>query len=88
MIDYRVFINFWLGDIHMTPELVLTIEEGCIEDQELLEDVLLEKAKEYLEYENIEIVKFEELTQRDNLYRFEYKDVYEADKARYDYDIE
>lgn len=78
MIDYRCLISMWLGDIQMTPELVLTIEEGYIENQELLEDVLLEKAKEYLEYDDIEIIEFEELTQIEqaNLYRITEDDVY------------
>jgi hypothetical protein len=89
MINYRVFISFWLGDVHITPELILTIEEGYIEDQELLEDVLLEKAKEYLEYDNIEIVGFEELTQTEqaNLYQFTADDVYYNDEYMYKGDI-
>lgn len=89
MIDYRVLISFWIDDIHMTPELTLTIEEGIIEDQELLEDVLLEKAKEYLENEYIELVEFEELkqTEQANLYRITEDDIYYNDEYTYKGDI-
>jgi len=89
MINYRVLVSYWLDDIHMTPELILTIEEGYIEDQELLEDVLLEKAKEYLECENIEIVDFEELTQTEqaNLYQITADDIYYNDEYIYKGDI-
>lgn len=90
MISYRVLASFWLGDIHMTPELILTIEEGYIEDQELLEDVLLEKAKEELENEYIELIEFEELTQTEqaNLYRITEDDVYYQDEYTYKGDVQ
>ena len=90
MIDYKCLISYYVDDIHMTPELILTIEEGIIEDQELLEDVLLEKAKEYLENEYIELVEFEELTQTEqaNLYRITADDVYYNDEYMYKGDIQ
>jgi hypothetical protein len=78
MIDYKVMVNIWVSDLSFQRELILTIEEGYIEDQELLEDVLFEKAKEYLENEYIELVEFEELkqTEQANLYRITENDVY------------
>jgi hypothetical protein len=73
----------------MTRELILTIEEGYIQDQELLEDVLFEKAKEYLENEYIELVEFEELkqTEQANLYRITAEDVYYDDEYTYKGDV-
>lgn len=89
MIDYRVSLSVWIDEIHVQRELVLTIEEGIIENQELLEDVLLEKTKEYFEIDDIEIVEFEELTQTEqaNLYRITADDVYYNDEYMYKGDI-
>jgi len=86
MIDYIVNFTYWIGDVNMSGDTIITIKEGIIEDKELLEDVILENLKEKVDQDGIEIVDFEELIQNDNLYRFEYKDVYEIDKTRYDYD--
>lgn len=90
MTDYKVIVSYWIDDTHITPELILTIEEGIIEDQELLEDVLLEKAKDYLENEDIELVEFEELkqTEQANLYRITEDDVYYNDEYTYKGDIQ
>ena len=88
MIDYIVRFIYWIGDIQLNGDTIITIKEGIIEDKELLEDVILEILKEKVDQDGIQIVDFEELIQNDNLYRFEYKDVYEIDKVRYDYNEE
>jgi len=88
MIDYIVRFIYWIGDIQLNGDTIITIKEGIIEDKELLEDVILEILKEKVDQDGIEIIDFEELIQNDNLYRFEYKDVYEIDKVRYDYNEE
>ena len=76
MIDYIVRFTYWISDINMSGDTIITIKEGIIEDKELLEDVILENLKEKVDQDGIQIVDFEELIQNDNLYRFEYKDVY------------
>jgi len=88
MIDYIVRFIYWIGDIQLNGDTIITIKEGIIEDKELLEDVILEILKEKVDQDGIEIIDFEELIQNDNLYRFEYKDVYEINKVRYDYNEE
>lgn len=89
MIDYKVIYNTFYNDVQVQSEIVITIEEEYIEDQEILEDVLLEKAKECLECKNIEIVEFEELTQIEqaNLYKITAEDVYCNDEYMYKGDI-
>ena len=76
MIDYNAIYTFWLGDVNISNNTVITIQEGYIKDQELLEDVILEILKEQVDEYGIEIVSFEEVTKNVNLYRFEDNDVY------------
>lgn len=87
MIDYIVRYTYGIDDILFDGDTIITIEE-FIEDQLDLEEILLEKLKEEIECTYIEIEDFQPLVKQENLYRFEYKDAYGEDKARYDYDKE
>jgi hypothetical protein len=78
MIDYKVIVDVWISDLSFNRELILTIEEDIsIEDDfersELIRDILLEKAKEDLHHNNIELIEYEELTDRDyDIYKLTY----------------
>lgn len=79
MIDYMVnYIYNKFDDITLDGEMVITLEEVIEDDELLLEDILLENLKEQVsdEVRYVEIIDFQEIVKRDNLYRFEYKDVY------------
>ena len=76
MIDYNVIYTFWISDVNISDNTIITIKEGYIADQELLEEVILEILKEQVDEDGIEIVSFEETVKNVNLYRFEDKDVY------------
>jgi hypothetical protein len=77
MIDYEVKYKIWIQDILINPvTTIITLEEDYIEDQELLEDVLLEKLKEEMGNNNVEIIDFYPVNKQDNLYRFTYDDIY------------
>jgi small-conductance mechanosensitive channel len=89
MIDYIVRFTYWIDDLEFSNDTVITIQEGYIEDQNLLEDILMELLKEDTENENVEIIDFEELTQTEqaNLYRITADDVYYNDEYMYKGDI-
>jgi len=73
MIDYIVRFTYWIDDLEFSSDKVITIQEGHIEDQELLEDVLLEILKEEIDNENIVLIDFEEITDRDyDIYKLTY----------------
>jgi hypothetical protein len=89
MIDYKITYNRYIDDIELKGDTIITIQEGIIENQNLLEDVLMELLKEDIENENVEIIDFEELTQTEqaNLYRITADDVYYNDEYMYKGDI-
>jgi len=89
MIDYMVRYKYYIDDLEFNSDRIITIQEGHIEDQELLEDVLLELLKEEIDNENIVLIDFEELTQTEqaNLYRITADDVYYNDEYMYKGDI-
>lgn len=62
MIDYIVIYQENEEDgVKAIADTILTVEEGYIEDGELLEDILLEKLKEELDINNVEIISYESL---------------------------
>jgi len=83
MFDY--IVRYEINNIE--KDKIITIEQ-YIEDSEILEDLLLEQLKDSVETDEVEILDFESVNKQDNLYRFEYKDIYGVDRARYDYDEE
>jgi len=82
MIDYLVkYILYGIHDIELTSTKTITVEE-YIEDEELRDDVILEKLKDYLETDWVEIIDYKPVNEQDNLYRFTEDDVY------FDYDYQ
>ena len=76
MIDYIVkYILYGIHDIELTSTKTITVEE-YIEDEELRDDVILEKLKDYLETDSVEIIDYNPVNEQDNLYRFTEDDVY------------
>ncbi len=62
MIDYIViYKEIECDGIKAIADTILTIEEGYIEDSKTLEQLLLEKLKEELELDNVEIISYETL---------------------------
>ena len=91
MFDYEIIFKVWIQDIEINPTTtIITLEENYIEDQELLEDVLLEKLKEEIGYNNVEIIDFYPVTQIEqaNLYRITADDIYYQDEYMYKGDIQ
>jgi hypothetical protein len=101
MIDYKCLVQIYRDGHEIKTDTIITIEEDIIiedkdvkfskaerdiefERQQIIESLLLEKLKEEFD-EDVELINYEELIQQENLYKFEYKDVYDEDKARYDY---
>jgi hypothetical protein len=74
-----------MDDLQSNNDTIITIENDYIENQELLEDILLEKLKEEIENQNVEIIDFEPVNKQDNLYRFSYDDYYYYDSEEYQY---
>lgn len=102
MIDYIVKYEFWRDYCHISSDTIINIEENIIIDDkdvkfskverdiefekiQMIESLLTEKLKEEFD-DDVELLDYEELIQQENLYKFEYKDVYGEDKARYDYE--
>jgi hypothetical protein len=102
MVDYIVKYKYYINDLEFNADTIITIEDDILIDdknikfskverdieferEQLTTEILYEKLKDKIN-NNVELVDFEELIQRDNLYKFEYKDVYGEDKARYDYE--
>jgi hypothetical protein len=84
MIDYIVLYKI-NGDIKDT---IITLETDYIED-DILEELLTENLKDYLETEGFEILEYYTLTQTEqaNLYRITADDVYYDDDYMYKGDI-
>lgn len=66
MIEYKINYNYWTDDILLSKDTIITIEEDIdIEDthnrDELIRDILLEKLREEIGNDKIEIIDFEEL---------------------------
>jgi hypothetical protein len=79
MFDYELKYKIFIDDIEINPvTTIITIEEDYIEDQELLEDILLEKLKEEMGNNKVEIIDFYPViqTEQANLYRITDEDVY------------
>lgn len=89
MIDYICEIKFWCSDIELHTKVITTIEDEIyiepnkynkdqdieFKQEQLLESLLLELLKE--DYgENVELINFEPVNVRDNLYRFTENDIY------------
>jgi hypothetical protein len=102
MIDYIVKYKCYINDLEFNSDTIITIEDDIIIDdkdikfsnverdieferEQLITEILYEKLKEQFD-ENVELVDFEELIQQENLYKFEYKDIYGEDTTRYDYE--
>jgi hypothetical protein len=82
MIDYKIKYKLWVpDDIELSSQTIITVEE-FIPDEYLLEDVLFEKLKDYLENDEVELVEFDELkqTEQANLYQITDDDVYYEDE--------
>jgi hypothetical protein len=102
MVDYIVKYKYYINDLEFNTDTIITIEEDIIIDdkdvkfskverdidferEQLTTEILYEKLKDKIS-NDVELVDYEELIERDNLYKFEYKDIYDEDTARYDYE--
>lgn len=81
MTDYIVLYKTKTG----TYDTIITLEVNYIEDNDLLEELITENLKDYLETDDFEILEYYTLkqTEQANLYRITEDDVY-FDKDSYD----
>jgi hypothetical protein len=87
MIDYIVLYETKTG----AYDTIITLEvDSYIEDTDLLEELLTENLKDYLETDDFEIIDYYTLTQTEqaNLYRIVVDDVYYNDEYMYKGDID
>jgi hypothetical protein len=64
MFDFITYYSFWADDCHISSDMIITLED-YIDDIEMLEETLLEKLKEYFEIEDIELIDYTSLVDRE-----------------------
>lgn len=64
MIDYIVKYSFWVDDCNMTSDTIITIED-YIDNAETLEELLLEKLKESFKIDDIDLIEYKSLVDRE-----------------------
>lgn len=64
MNDFIIYYSFWADDCHISSDMIITLED-YIDDVEMLEETLLEKLKEYFEIEDIELIDYRSLVDRE-----------------------
>lgn len=85
MIDYIVMYK--IGT--QIKDTIITLEDQILDD-ELLENIITENLKDYLETDDFEILEYYTLTQTEqaNLYRITADDIYYNDEYTYKGDIQ
>ena len=64
MFDFITRYSFWIDDCHLCSDRIVSLDE-YIDDKETLEELLLEELKEYFEVDDIELISYEILIDRE-----------------------
>ncbi|NRU52639.1 hypothetical protein [Clostridium beijerinckii] len=96
MIDYIVTYKYYINDIELNGDKILTIEDDIyikpdkndleqdleFERTQIIEEILIQQLKDYFESDTIQLVDFIPVNVSENLYRFTEDDIY-FDKETY-----
>lgn len=64
MFDFITYYSFWAKDCHISSDMIVSLDE-YIDDEDILEEVLLEELREYFEVDDIELISYECLIDRE-----------------------
>ena len=64
MFDFITYYSFWAKDCHISSDRIVSLDE-YIDDKDILEEVLLEELREYFEVNDIELISYESLVDRE-----------------------